>query len=82
METITVDATTYELIADSMLSQNDWVVQVAPEHEPFFNSIKGQNKSFTLDDGQSLNGSVIKVEPHRFNQNKPQVQVQIRRAGY
>lgn len=82
METIEVDGNKYELVADSMLSQNDWVVQVDPEHEPFFNSIKMTNKTFTLDDGQSMNGAVIKVESHQFNQNKIQIQVQIRRKGY
>jgi hypothetical protein len=67
-----------------MITQNDWVVQVAPENKAFFDALKGQKKTFALeDDGtRQMDGYVLSTEQHTHNMGKPQVQVQIRRQGW
>lgn len=84
MEILEVDGTTFELVADSVVMQNDWIVQVSTEHSAYFNSIKGKVKLFRLEveGNHSLEGYVLSTETHKHNLGKPQLQIQIRRSGY
>ncbi|MBK9145150.1 MAG: hypothetical protein IPM23_21875 [Candidatus Melainabacteria bacterium] len=86
MATIQVDGDSFDLVADSVVQQSDWIVQTSPEHQGFFESIKGEEKTFDLDDDQrfTMKGYVLETSVHTHNtakQNTPQLQVQIRRAG-
>lgn len=87
MGTFSVDGQSFDLVADSVVQQNDWVVQVEPEHAGFFAGIKGKEKQFTLDDDGKLEmvGYVLETETHTFNtanKNAPQLQVQVRKKGW
>jgi hypothetical protein len=74
-----VDGNQFKIL-DSTLYQHDWIIQLTPEHEQFFSSIKNQAKQFTLD--RLMAGYVLKTEIHNFNHGNPQLQVQIRRSGW
>lgn len=74
-----VDGNRFEIL-DSTLYQHDWIIELPPEHEQFFSSVKNQVKQFTLD--RSMAGYVLKAEIHNFNLGDPQLQVQIRRSGW
>lgn len=74
-----VDGNQFEIL-DSTLYQHDRIIELPPEHEPYFSSIKNQAKQFTLD--RSMAGYVLKTEIHNFNLGTRQLQVQIRRSGW
>ena len=85
MSTISVENQVFELIADSSVQPHDWVVQVSPDHQPFFSSLKGNNKLFELtedDYNGKMEGYVLDCQLHTYNQGKPQLQVQVRRTGW
>ena len=87
MGTFSVDGQSFDLVADSMVNQNTWVVQVDPEHAGYFAGIQGDEKQFTLDDDGKLEmtGYVLKSETHTHNtanKNAPQLQLQVNRKGW
>jgi hypothetical protein len=87
MGTISIDGQAFDLIANSIVYANTWVVQVSPENIGFFAGIKGQDKNFGLDDGEhrQMTGYVLGFEIHTLNKdnkNAPQLQVQVNRSGF
>lgn len=84
MDTIVVNGTTINLVADSVVTINDWIIQVSPSDHKFFQSLNGDH-AFVLNTEESsdtITGYVLKSELHKFNRGIPQVQVQIRRQGW
>jgi hypothetical protein len=84
MGTLSVDNNTFELVANSHVHPHDWVVQLSPENASYFESLRGQSKTFRLHDDSelALTGYVLATEVHAYNMGQQQLQVQIRRVGW
>lgn len=77
--TLRVDGKEFEEVADPLLPNGNWVLQLSPDHQSYFNSIMNQSMTFDRD-GIIMQGQVTQAEIHTNNTsrgNQPQLSVQI-----